>query len=137
MNDESVFLSLPSAGAIAQWFTEEHSAGRFQNPGGAATLLSDDPHCTVWLLAMVDHDDQEFYLLDIATTLDEVTSHDLLFVTAGLNEALACEWRMKPTATQPWSSDGLDWFAGRIEFWEEAAAAAPSTPAPTEETNDG
>lgn len=114
-----VFDHLPSAGEIAEWFREEEFARRFENPGGDATRLSSDPHSHLWKLAEVDHDEQVFYLLDIGTDLDGTTTHDLLFVTAGLRERLGCEWRQKPSTVQPWGYDALVWFAERIEFANE------------------
>ena len=114
---EPAFWSLPSGPQIAHWFIEQFRAGTFQNPGGDATLLSDNPICSVWLLATVDHDEQMFHLLDIHTG----ESHDLLFVTHGLRESFGCEWRQEPTDVLPWGADALVWFSERIEFAEEAS----------------
>ena len=114
---EPEFWSLPSGPQIAHWFIEQFRAGTFQNPGGDATLLSDNPICSVWLLATVDHDEQMFHLLDIHTG----ESHDLLFVTHGLRESFGCEWRQEPTDVLPWGADALVWFSERIEFAEEAS----------------
>lgn len=113
----AAFRSLPTGPQIARWFIEQFLAGTFQNPGGDATLLSDDPLCSAWLLATVDHDEQMFHLLDIRTD----GRHDLLFVTHGLRESFGCEWRQKPSDVPPWGGDALIWFSGRIEFAEEAS----------------
>lgn len=115
-----VFDSLPSGLDIAHWFREEAFARRFRNVGGDATWLCDDPLSTLWLVATVDHDEQMFYLLDITTEQGERTTHDLLLVTAGLREPLACEWRNEPSERQPWGAEALHWFANRIEAIEEA-----------------
>lgn len=110
----AVFDSLPSGLDIAHWFADQ--GHKFQNPGGDATLLSDDPHCTMWFLAFVDHDEQEFYLLNITT--DE--KDDLLFVTAGV-DGISCQWRNEGDPTeQPWTREGLEWFAKIIQVHIEA-----------------
>lgn len=114
------FESLPSGLDIAHWFIEEEFAGRFKNVGGDATWLCREPVCTLWLVATVDHDDQMFYLLDIHTEQGERRTHDLLFVSGGLRRECVCEWRNEPSKDQSWGYEALEWFAGRIESYEEA-----------------
>lgn len=114
-NPDPVFESLPSGVNIARWLNERYNASTFQNPGGGAITLCDDPHCSLWMLATVDHDEQEFYLLDIRTG----DTNDHLFVTAGLIEGLSCEWRQEPSTEQRWNAETLAWFYGRIDFFYE------------------
>jgi hypothetical protein len=114
-DDEAVFIQLPSGPEIARWFIETLRSGQFQNPGGSAVRLSENPYCSVWHLAEVDHDEQTHHLLDVHTD----GSHDLLYVTAGLREELGCEWRQEPSDVMPWGYEALVWFAGRIEFTNE------------------
>lgn len=103
----------PSGFDIARWFADQMPG--FHNDGGDGTLLSEDPLCSLWHLATVDHDDQEFYLLDVCTD----GSSDLLFVTAGQRVELACEWRNVPSRTQSWGYEAIVWFAGLIEEYED------------------
>jgi len=132
MSRESVFIQLPTGPEIARWFIDTLRAGEFQNVGGDAVHLSDDPLCSVWHLAQVDHDEQMHHLLDVCTD----GSHDLLYVTWGLREEMGCEWRQQPMAAMPWGYDALVWFAERIEFANEncgvplifLAAGSPEEP---------
>lgn len=105
------FEHLPSANDVANWFVEEmrHES----NVGGDAWWLSRDPHSSCWMVAHVDLDTQEFWLLDIATE----GTRDLLWVTAGM-DGLGCQWWQNPTeATNSdpyWLRDGIAWMADQI-----------------------
>lgn len=103
------FENVPSASDIAAWFVTEKRGQ--QNVGGDAWWLSRDPHSSCRMLAFVDWDTQEFWLLDITT---EDTS-DLLWVTNGL-DGLWCEWWQHPTIgfDHYWKTDGIKWMADQI-----------------------
>ena len=113
------FEGCPSATEIAHWFVEE-KRGK-ENVGGDAWWLSRDPHGSARMLAFVDYDVQEFWLLDIATE----DTKDLLFVTNGL-DGLWCDWWQHPTSTKNgdpyWYREGIEWMADQIVVHLEAHA---------------
>ncbi len=108
---EPAFDGLPSGTDIAHWFTEVKRGE--SNVGGDAWWLSRDPHSSCRMLAFVDLDTQEWYLLDIATG----DTKDLLLVSCGL-DGLWAEWWQHPVSTSNgdpyWTHDGVDWLAERI-----------------------
>lgn len=108
---EPAFETLPSATDIARWFTQEMRG--VENVGGDAWWLCREPHGSARMLAFVDWDVQEFWLLDIATG----DTKDLLFVTNGL-DGLWCEWWQHPVSTSDgdtyWYRDGIEWLADQI-----------------------
>jgi hypothetical protein len=104
------FEACPSAGAIARWFID--NMRQEPNRGGDAWWLSRDPHGSCYMVAHVDRDVQEFWLLDITT--NDVS--DLLFVMNGLDGEGVTWWqnpRTHPDAE--WITDGLRWMADQIE----------------------
>lgn len=128
-SDGPVFDHRPTGEEIGQWFRDEAFARRYENVGGDAVLLwrvADlYPYGTLHKLAEVDHDDQMFYLLEVGHNPSEerASTHDLLFITAGLREPLACSWRGGATERQPWGRDGLLWFVEKIEEAEDRQQA--------------
>ena len=114
--NEPAFEGCPSAGDIARWFTEEMRG--VGNIGGDAWWLSRDPHGSCRMLAFVDLDVQEHYLLDIATG----DTKDFLWVTYDM-DGLCFDWWRHPTPTSDedddWFHDGMVWFVGRIEWFRE------------------
>lgn len=108
---EPVFESLPSALDITHWYTEEMRG--VPNVGGDAWWLCRESHSSARMLAFVDYDDQEYYLLDIATG----DTRDLLWVTCGV-DGLACQWWHHPVGTTDsdpaWYHKGIEWMAEQI-----------------------
>lgn len=115
-HDTPAFEDCPSATDIAHWFTEEMRG--VTNVGGDAWWLSRSPHGSCRMLAFVDLDTQEHYLLDIAT---EDTA-DFLWVTCGM-DGLWCDWWQHPIPTMDQGyeryRDGLVWLAEKIEWFIE------------------
>lgn len=107
--EEPAFETLPSATDIAHWFVDEMRG--VGNVGGDAWWLSREPHSSCRMLAMVDWDVQEFWLLDITTG----DTSDLLWVTNGL-DGTWCEWWQHPTTEHDhyWETDGIKWMADLI-----------------------
>lgn len=93
------FENCPSAGDIARWFIDEMRGE--PNVGGDAWWLSRDPHGSCYMVAHVDRDTQEFWLLDITT--GDVS--DLLFVMNGL-DGEGVTWWQNPTTrcSKGWGS---------------------------------
>lgn len=110
-DQQPAFESLPSGLDIAHWFVDEMR--HEENVGGDAWWLCREPHGSARMLAFVDYDVQEFWLLDIATE----DTKDLLFVTNGL-DGLSCEWWQHPTSTaggaSHWYPNGVRWLADQI-----------------------
>lgn len=119
----------PSAHEIADWFLAEKR--RSQNVGGDAWWLSRNPHSACRWYAHVDRDVQEFWLLEISTDNGGVTTHDLLWITAGL-DGRAVAWWQHPVTTDGmdlyWHRDGLVWMADEIVAHEEALIARHANP---------
>lgn len=116
-NRHPAFEDVPTASDIAGWFVAEMRGGG--NSGGDAWWLSREPHSSCRMLAFVDWDTQEFWLLDITT---EDTS-DLLWVTNGL-DGTWCEWWQHPTTSHDhyWETDGIKWMADLIVVHLEGRA---------------
>lgn len=115
--ERPAFETLPTANEIANWFLKEKR--REPNVGGDAWWLCRDPNSSCRLLAFVDYDDQEFYLLDITTE----QTRDLLWITSGL-QGFGCQWRRNPTDSSKdnlyWEYDGIVWMANQIVLHCEA-----------------
>ena len=113
---EPAFENCPSATDIARWFTEEMRG--VGNVGGDAWWLSRNPHGSCRMLAFVDLDTQEHYLLDIATE----GTDDLLWVTYGL-DGMWYDWWQHPQVSADidhcWYGDGLEWLADKIKWFTE------------------
>jgi hypothetical protein len=119
------FDSLPSGLDIAHWFIDQ--GDRFHNRHGAGNLLwqGDDAslYGTIWKVAEVDQDSQQFYLLSIGEhdEHEDSATYDLLFVTAGvLTDGVKCEWRNE--ATPFITNDDLAWFLTIIDAYEDTWA---------------
>lgn len=110
------FEGCPTATEIARWFSEEMRG--VGNIGGDAWWLSRSPHGSCRMLAFVDFDTQEHYLLDIATE----DTKDLLWVTYGL-DGLWCDWWQHPVPTSNgdpyWHHDGIRWLADKVVWFIE------------------
>lgn len=126
MSDERfpAFEHCPSAGEIASWFIEAMRG--VENVGGDAWWLSRNPHGSCRMLAFIDYDTQEFWLLEVATE----GTKDLLWVTNGL-DGRGCQWWQNPvptTDTDPyWHRDGIEWMADQIVVhYESPARGEPS-----------
>ncbi len=92
------------------------------------------PRVTVWLDGYSDHDYMEGFLLKVWTNHgdgdDQVTVTDHLFIFTGLYGGpdkateMAVEWRQEPRlffdADNHWLTEGLIWWAKRMEFWMES-----------------
>ena len=116
---------------IASWFRSEVALSfqQVQTAEGYDLETGDDGYCYVWVMAFVDLDMDAFFLLDVRTkqgTEDE--TRDFLFtgVGASFGKGVPHEWQNKPLpfradaeAHRERLSDGLKWFAERIEFWQE------------------
>ena len=106
------FEDCPTGGQIAFWFVENMRG--IQNVGGDAWWLSRDPHGSCRMLAFIDYDVQEFYLLEIATE----DSVDLLWVMCGY-DGDGWEWWQNPKpsleAHVDWRMDGIVWMTKRIQ----------------------
>ena len=126
-DEDPAFETLPSAGEIAEWFLAEKRGKT--NVGGDAWWLCRDPHSSCRLLAFVDHDTQEFVLLDVATE----GTRDLLWVMDGL-DGPGCQWWQNPTSTTngdpDWSRDGIAWMADQIVVHYEYKAMHQGVPIP-------
>lgn len=116
--DSPAFEDCPTAGQIAHWFIEEMRG--VQNVGGDAWWLSRDPHGSCRMLAFIDYDVQEFYLLEIGTG----DSVDLLWVMCGL-DGEGCQWWQNPKpsgrADVYWRLGGIVWMTKQIEVHYEYA----------------
>lgn len=118
------FEALPTASEIAAWFLAEKR--RSQNVGGDAWWLSRNPHSACRWYAHVDNDVQEFWLLEIYTDNGGVATHDLLWITAGL-DGRGVAWWQHPVVRPDryWYRDGLAWMADEIVVHEEALGSRP------------
>lgn len=109
--ESPAFEECPSAGQITHWFVE--NMRHVGNVGGDAWWLSRKPHGSCRMLAFVDGDTQEFWLLEVATE----DSKDLLWITNGL-DGVGCQWWQHPTSTSAsdlyWQRDGIAWMADQI-----------------------
>jgi hypothetical protein len=120
-----IFDEVPSGLSIMHWFIDKTLAREWVGCGGDADyILSWDPESEsgshLDLIAHVDHDDRWYWLLCVGTFLDGGTvTYDLLFVASNLDGVRSCEWRNEPSAEQPWHYEGLVWFAGIIETYEQ------------------
>lgn len=119
------FEGCPTATEIARWFSEEMRG--VGNVGGDAWWLSRNPHGSCRMLAFVDLDTQEHYLLDIATE----DTKDLLWVTYGL-DGLWCDWWQHPVSTSDgdpyWHHDGIKWLADKILWFIENPPKTAQSP---------
>lgn len=125
-----IFDALPSGLDIMHWFIDKRLAREWVGCGGDADYilwrdLDAGSGGHVDLLAIVDHDDRWYWLLDVGTYIEhEPTTCDLLFVGHDLDGKRRCEWRNKPSTEQAdqWGYEGLVWFASQIESFEGRAA---------------
>jgi len=123
-NRTPAFETLPTAGDIAHWFVE--NMRHEENIGGDAWWLCRDPHGYCRMLAFVDYDTQEFWLLEIGTG----ETKDLLFVTNGY-DGLGCTWWQNPVGMMDgglcWHHEGIIWLADQVIVHCEYRDAADSS----------
>lgn len=131
-------MNVPSGHEIARWFSEEHALTyqQGQTAEGFDLVMEDDGYCYVWLMSFVDLDADAFFLLDVRTKTTGPETRDFLFVGRGVTfgKSVPHEWHGCPVFYGADSHDahrerqrkGLEWFAGRIEFWTEDHAFAPT-----------
>lgn len=119
--------------AIAVWFRESH-ADTFTH-AQTCEGFDFDGDTYIWVMAFVDLDQDAFFLLDVRTQHEGMPeTRDFLFVGIGVTFG-------KSTPVEWWTDNmihfsaphddhrerlrkGLEWFAGRIEFWTEDHAFA-------------
>jgi hypothetical protein len=127
VSPQPAFEDCPSASDIARWFKEEMRG--VGNVGGDAWWLSRNPHGSCRMLAFVDLDTQEHYLLDIAIG----DTRNLLWVTCGMDGLWADWWQHPVSSTDRdpyWDRDGLAWLADNIVwFIENPMGGGAGTPA--------
>jgi len=141
MSRESPFYDIPAGVDIARFFVEEWCA-RFDGQGadGMPLWREGRAYCYMWLEAKVDHDLEQYFLLDIRTAKGEEPfdeTRDFLFVACGvgIHNQVECEWHNKPVAFGADMethldrlNDGLKWFVSSVvEHTERIAEGA--TPA--------
>lgn len=109
------FEGNPSGGDIGRWFLAEKR--HESNVGGDAWWLSREPHGACRMVAFVDEDVQEFWLLEVTT---DGTS-DMLWVMDGY-DGFGFEWWRNPVTDRAdpyWYRDGIVWMADRIVLHKE------------------
>lgn len=120
------FAEPPSGAEIANYFVEEH-ARNFDGQGCEGISLSRDgrDYCYLWVEAMVDHDLEQFYLLEVRTNREpHGETRDFLYVACGVGFGgkVECEWYNKPIKYFGPSQDehmnhfyhGMRWFVDRV-----------------------
>jgi hypothetical protein len=128
--EQAPFWDVPGGIDIAHYFLEE-KARDFDGQGADGIPLSRDgrAYCYLWVMAHVDLDLDQFYLLDIRTARGEEPfdeSRDFLLVMSGVSTGgkPEVEWENRPIG---FSDDGhidrlhrgLKWFAnGVVSFIE-------------------
>jgi hypothetical protein len=130
MSKESPFYAVPSGVDIAHYFIEEWCQ-RFDAQGADGMPLWRDgkAYSYMWLEAKVDHDLEQYFLLDIRTAQGEQPfdeTRDYLFVTVGVGLRIECEWHNHPIgfaadteAHLERLNAGLKWFVqGVVEGTE-------------------
>jgi hypothetical protein len=124
-NEQSPFLSLPGGLDIAHYFIEDHCRD-FDGQGadGMPLWRDDRAYCYMWLEAHVDHDLEQYFLLDIRTAngkepFDE--TRDYLYVMVGVGLKVECEWHNQPVRFDAPTEDhldrlnnGLTWFVSKV-----------------------
>lgn len=118
---------------IAVWFRENHSLTYSRAQTVEGFDFTDETY--IWVTAFVDLDQDAFFLLDVRTQHEGMPeARDFLFVGVGVTFG-------KRTPVEWWTDNmihfnapaddhrerlrkGLEWFAGRIEFWTEDHAFA-------------
>jgi len=122
MNKESPFDAIPSGVGIAHYFVEEcHLDIDNQGADGIPLWREVNAYSYAWVEAKVDHDLEQYWLLDIRTAKGEEPfdeTRDFLFVATGVGiKGVECEWHNQPVRFDA-SNDlhlerlnsGLKWF---------------------------
>lgn len=119
-------LEVLSGIEIGHDFVEEHARDfHTQSADGIMNRRDEDGYEYVWLLAMIDYDLSQYYLLDVRTSHSSYRDNaeetrDFLFVATG-SSSFAVEWFNNPInfgasaeAHQERLSKGLGWFVDSV-----------------------
>lgn len=123
MREESPFSSLPDGLSIADYFVKD-CLRNFDGQGAEGIPLWRDgrDYSYAWMEAHVDHDLEQYVLLEVRTNVDEKDeTRDYLYVFVGLGGRLECEWFNQPikfAASHDEHIDhlnaGLKWFIDHV-----------------------
>lgn len=118
----SPFIDMPSAVDIAHFFIEEHCQD-FDGQGaeGIPLYREERDYSYIWMEAHVDHDLEQYFLLDIRTNIGDNETRDYLWVMVGVGCKVECEWHNQPVsfgADYETHMDrfvaGMKWFTNNI-----------------------
>lgn len=125
------FIDMPSATDIAHYFTDD-CLSRFDGQGADGINLWREgrDYCYVWMEAHVDHDLEQYFLLDIRTNMGDNETRDYLYVCVGMGDRVECEWHNHPVPFRASFGKHMDrfvkamhWFTDRIVSEREKLAS--------------
>ena len=137
MSKESPFYAMPGGVEIAHFFIDEWCA-KFDAQGadGMPLWREGRAYSYMWLEAKVDHDLEQYFLLDIRTAQGEAPFdeyRDYLFVSVGVGCKVECEWHNHPARFDAPTDDhldrlnkGLKWFVQSVVEGTERVVEANS-----------
>lgn len=116
------FIDMPSATDIAHYFIDACCAS-FDGQGAEGIGLWRDgrEYSYIWMEAHVDHDLEQYFLLDIRTSNGDTETRDYLWVMVGVGCKIEYEWHNQPVpfgATYETHMhrfvSGMKWFTSNI-----------------------